>query len=745
MKRCGLLTFCFVLVVYLVKAQDQTFDRNFRRQNGRRNRGPPRDRRPPEFSVAGQQGAPSDRQVDVVPLERGPFDQRRPGSLTQGQLESTNQAQLDAGGQGEMIMQGEIAVPTHMLDAARQAMGGALGQGGMDSSRPGSFDGRRQTFDSPQPGTLDAPPPVSFGETGRNERRRGSRQRGFRRRQFDGSRNRQRDSPRSDWDQGARSFDRGQGQGDGFGPERRDRFGRGMLETSNQASNQLDARGTMDMGVDVQIEAPSQLLDPSRSGSSDFPGSRSFGIPPPPDRSGQRPFNSPRDGRSFDTSSGQPDRSRSSRFDSTRDGRFDASRLGQSDSRSSGSFDPPRNGRFDSSRQGRQRNQSQQGQFDGSRPGQFDFLTQGQVDGSRQRPFDSSRDGRFDSSRQEQFDAPRQPAGSRDGRFDASQPPFDSSRDRRFDSARSGQIDAPGQGSFDNPRQGGGPRDGRFDQSGQGRMDPRFGSTPQEQIDRFPTEQFDRPRDRRPDARGQGQFDTSQPGRDFGNSRPGNRGSFTQGQMEATNKANLDASGQGEILIEGEIQVPTHLLKAAQKGLSSALVGAGQGPADSSRPGSIDGTGQGPNSGSTGQGGFDPLGPSTDGPRQNRFDGSAQGNPGSGQDPFGPSGQGNRQRNSGSSSQGHGDPGSSGQGRIDGSSQGGTNSAQQGNNTGGNTGSGQGQSDPYGQGVNSVKDALAALLCKSILLNFVSGVCVCVCSDFLKPPCDYLSSISFDL
>ena len=449
-----------------MNAQDP-FARSFRRRPSDRRRQPSdanrfRDQPPPVINVPRQ----GDRQVDFVPLERGPFDRRRPRS--QGQISSSDRTQMDAGGQGEMMIEGEIPIPKRMLDAARQF------QSGFNEPRRGSFDGGlRRGFDNRRDGRFDRnppPPPDTFGGSQRDPQGTGPADR--RQGRFDGARDRRRDSPARDWNTGGtdpRGFDRRRDPGRDFGPEpRRDRMGRGQLETSNQGSLDMGASGNL--GLDVQLEGPAAILDPTGSGQFDAPR----------DRQGQfdraRPDRLPSDrGNLRDTRQG--------RFDRTNDPRFDASNQ----------IEPSRSG-----------SSSQDGRFFGPDGGSFE-------------PAVGSSSGRFDGPRQNQ-----------------------SRSDRGFNPGLDG---AGGQ-------QVGGP------------SDRGLGSPRQEGIATFPQGPVDMQGGRRPDT--SAPVDLSRPGPDVGaGSRLGGR--FAQGQMEATNQAQLDAAGSGEVLIEGELQIPTKVIKAAVK------------------------------------------------------------------------------------------------------------------------------------------------------------------------------------
>ena len=675
-----------LLLIVPINAQDQAFDRNFRRRpsDRRMQRTEARrfpDQRPPEFSVPRQ----NDRQVDIVPLEQGPFDQRRP-RMSQGQMSTSNQAQMDAGGQGEILMQGEIPIPRRMLDAVRQTRGDSSGQGGFNEPRRGSFDGERRRGLDSRRGTgfdrnaLPPPPPDTFGGPQRDPQGLGPAD-AVRQRQFDGSRDRQRGFPSRDRNSGTgpRTFDRRQDPGGNFGPEpRRDRFGRGQMETSNQGS--LDVGASANLGLDVQLEGPAQLLDPA--GSSQ------------PDSGLQQP--------------GRFDR----RLDSTRDPQrqFDRARP------DSGQFRDPLQGRLDQTR-GRRFDSSNQ--FEPSRSGSA--VRDGRFDGARQGSFDSTRDrgigpGRFDESRQRQ-----------------------ARRDRGFNSGRERRLGAP-------QEQVGTLRDRRLDPPAK------------ESIGTFPQGQLDRHGGRRPDT--PTQVDPSQPGPDVGGVRPGDR--FRQGQVEATNKAQIDAAGQGEMLIEGEIQIPTKILKAALKGITG---GTDQGSSSGQGQNLVDSTGSlstaRPGQASTNKSGqgFQDLRPGGNIDRQGpgRFDESQQGQGG-----FGSSGNIDRQGTGGfdGSQQGQGGFGSSGNidrqgpgrfdgsqggldssgtGRIDGSQQRPISSQHAGNNSSVPTGepgrSVQGPTDPTVNQIGAtseptvpgrldkttqdpIKDPLAALLCKLFYYSF---------------------------
>ena len=471
----------FVLILIFPANAQSPFDRSFRRQPSDRRRQPTeanrrfQDQAPPDIIVPRQNDRniprQSDRQVDVVPLERGPFDRRGP-RMSQGQMETSNRAQVDAGGQGEMMIEGEIPIPKRMLDAARQF------QGGFNEPRRGSSDrGLRRGFDNRRGNRFDRNPPPPPADTFSGSQRgpQGPGSVDGRQNQFDGARDRLRDLPPRDRNTGTepRGFDRRRDPGRNFGPEpRRDRTGRGQLETSNQGSLDMGASGNL--GVDVQLEGPAALLDPTGSGQFD----------PPRDRQGQF------------------DRARSDRQPSDR-----------------GNIRDPRQGRFDRTTDPR---------LDASN--QIDPLRSGS----------STRDGRFKGTGQGSFDSARD-RGTRPGRFDGPRQ-GDARRDRRFNVGREGQ------GAQQEPA--GTLRD-------RGLAPPR-----KEGIETFPAGPVDMRGGRRPDT--SVPTDSSQPGPGgVGVRRPGQR--FIQGQMEATNNATLDAAGSGEVLMEGEIQIPTKVLKSAIK------------------------------------------------------------------------------------------------------------------------------------------------------------------------------------
>ena len=65
--------------------------------------------------------------------------------LNQGQLEASSQAELAAGGQGEITVEGEVAVPTQVLDAAQRVRGGIVGGvgAGVGGTQTGEISGAR--------------------------------------------------------------------------------------------------------------------------------------------------------------------------------------------------------------------------------------------------------------------------------------------------------------------------------------------------------------------------------------------------------------------------------------------------------------------------------------------------------------------------------------------------------------------------------------------------------------------------
>lgn len=443
------ISFVFTIIGVIAEssAQDRTFDRNFRRQQNERrtrltnsNQGL-ENQRPPEIIVQGQQNGQTDTQIDVIPIDQGPFGQM---SFDRQRGVPPTSPDILAGSKGDTRNGGRIEIPTaHQFDSQIRA----------------------------------------------RDREQGRKT-----------------------NTGSETVDMGRRQGVGFGPEpRRGGFATGQLMTTNQGS--FDVGGSMNLGLDVQLEGPAQILDPSGSGSSDTARSadtrtqtdRFSRLPPP------RQVNSAQNQGKSQTERGLFDRG------------FNSSAKGLSNS---------------------------QKEFGGSSRGIW-----------QKERLHSVPDSRFDSSG-------NRPLNTREG---------NALRNNLFDATLSTQAVQEQSKDF---RQGNSPRDGHIDTTDprrlertfhdQGRSGGRhpssqngggFGPSRQENIGTFRQGQVDRQAERRTDQAGQGLLDTS-PSRNF---QPGKR--FSQGQMEASNRAHLDAGGQGEILIEGEIQVPTHLLKNAQKRL----------------------------------------------------------------------------------------------------------------------------------------------------------------------------------
>ena len=258
-----------------------------------------------------------------------------------------------------------------------------------------------------------------------------------------------------------------------------------------------------------------------------------------------------------------------------------------------------------------------------------------------QRPFSPSGDRKSQAGSSRQGQEP-----SRQGKFEKNDP---ISRQGQKVKSRQGQFEPSKPGRFHKTRQG----QGQINAAGKRGADVSRDIQPKGKL-------FDRQNNRSP-------FGYSP---DFG-SLPSSMqpGTMSQGQMEVMDQTQLTAGGQGDFLVEGEIQIPTALLKAAgllggkdtsgQKSTGLPPQGSentpGQSSKDVSQQGDFGPLSQG-NVDLTGQGGFDPsvgpdsypqqgeFGPSTrpvDSPQQGGFDPSVQPDGGPQQGGFDPSVQPN--------------------------------------------------------------------------------------------------------
>ena len=443
-----------------------------------------------------------------------------PGTIAQGLIDVMDQTQMRAGGQGEVMLEGEIQIPTAILKAAVGVLGGSDTSGstatdgsqfsGIDpsnkatqqrydhSSQKSGFDGKLKRDSSPQQGVADPsrpdlsrrpgsfdPQSAGFDAFSRSERRPQG--------QFDLSRQQ---GEHSGFDQtgqqgglsgfdasgqqgGQPGFDRSGQQGGqpGFGPSGQQGGQSGFDQTGHQ-----EGLG----GFDSSGQQGGQLgFDPlgQQGGQPSFDRSGQQGEQPSFDRTGQQ--------------GGQPSFDRSGQ----QGGQPSFDRSGQQGEQPG--FD--RSGQqgeqpgFDRSGQ-----QAGQPSFDrsGQRGGQPRFDTLGQQEGQSgfdrsgpqggQAGFDPSgqqgRPSRFDPSGQQGGQAGFDPSGQQGGqpRFDPSrqqggQPSFDPSGQQggqpSFD--RSGQQG--GQPSFEpSGQQGGQPS---FDRSGQQGGQPSFEPSGQQGFD----------------------------------------------------------------------------------------------------------------------------------------------------------------------------------------------------------------------------------------------------------------------